>query len=260
MFDASTIGLEAGESTNRTEEKEVARLGNIIDVFGDPASAAAEIGAALHLTGAAAEAEVELAERISRHPRIGDLLRTGAIDLRRAKVIVDGITGVQAEIAEKALDRILPDAEELTTGQIRARLSRVCAELDPETARGRYQAATEQRRIVLSANPDTSANLAGYDLPADLAAAAAKRINWLARKAKTRNDPRTLDQIRADVFLDLLTGRSQAVNGSKPSVRTSSRERTHPLPLAALGYSPTSGGVIPEASPPAPSAADPPPQ
>ena len=34
-----------------------------------------------------------------------------------------------------------------------------------------------------------------------------RRINRLARAAKSANDPRTMDQIRADVLLDLLQGR-----------------------------------------------------
>ncbi len=189
-------------------------IGEITDVYGDPDAAAAEIGAALHLTRQASETEVELARQLAKQPPVWDLLRTGAIDIRRARVIVDGLRSVEDEVASQALDRILPEAAELTTGQLRSRLSRICMERDPQAAADRYQAGTEQRRVVLSANPDTTANLMGYDLPADLAAAAAKRINWLARKAKTRNDPRTLDQIRADVFLDLLTGRGHIIDGT----------------------------------------------
>jgi hypothetical protein len=37
--------------------------------------------------------------------------------------------------------------------------------------------------------------------------AVSKRINQLARTLKTRGETRTLDQIRADVFLDILEGR-----------------------------------------------------
>jgi hypothetical protein len=37
-----------------------------------------------------------------------------------------------------------------------------------------------------------------------------RRINRLAKAAKIADDPRTMDQIRADVFLDLLNGRQTA--------------------------------------------------
>jgi hypothetical protein len=36
-----------------------------------------------------------------------------------------------------------------------------------------------------------------------------RRINRLARAAKSKDDPRTMDQLRADVFMDLLSGRHQ---------------------------------------------------
>lgn len=184
----------------------------ISEVFDDREASAAEVGAALHLTRAASESEVKMADSLTQLPNVLAALGTGAIDQRRARTIVEGVKDVQPETAATILDRVLPDAPDLTTGQLRARLARVCAELDPGSANDRYEAGVEQRRVVLSANPDTTANLAGYDLPPDLASAAAKRINWLARKARTKDDPRTLDQIRADVFLDLLTGRGQSVS------------------------------------------------
>lgn len=143
------------------------------------------------------------------------------------------------------IDRVVPDASRLTTGQLRARVNKLCVEADPQAMARRYRVGVEQRRVVLQANPDTTANLCGFDLPADLAAAAAQRINWLARKAKTRKDTRTLDQIRADVLLDLLTGRGQT--GSVPAavdviidMETLTGETEHP------GHIPGFGPVIAE--------------
>ncbi|HEX6947333.1 MAG TPA: DUF222 domain-containing protein [Acidimicrobiia bacterium] len=192
-------------------------VSQISRVYGDPESAAAEIAAALQLTRAASRADVEFAEGLNRHRLVAQLLARGDVDIRRARVLLDAVQGLDQQTAERALHRVGPHAPSLTTGQLRARLSRICLELDPQSARDRYDAAIELRRVVLSANPDTTANLMGYDLPADLAAAAAKRIDWLARRAKTKDDPRTLDQVRADVFLDLLTGRCQTSSRSAPS-------------------------------------------
>jgi hypothetical protein len=63
--------------------------------------------------------------------------------------------------------------------------------------------------VVSDANPDGTANLSGLQLsPADTQAAA-RRINRMALDMRRSGDPRTIDQIRADVFLDLLTGRDQ---------------------------------------------------
>ena len=41
-----------------------------------------------------------------------------------------------------------------------------------------------------------------------------RRINRLARALKAKGDRRRIDQIRADIYLDLLTGRNQAEQGS----------------------------------------------
>jgi hypothetical protein len=62
-------------------------------------------------------------------------------------------------------------------------------------------------RVVCEPNDDGTANLSGYSLPADEANAALRRINRLAQGAKSKGDPRSIDQVRADVYLDLLCGR-----------------------------------------------------
>ncbi len=95
----------------------------------------------------------------------------------------------------------------LTTGQLRALLRKLCLAADPEDTKGRLQHAVEDRRIVLEANPAGSANLLLMDLPPDVAAAARERIDHLARMLPS--DERSMDQRRADVALDLLTGHSK---------------------------------------------------
>ena len=61
--------------------------------------------------------------------------------------------------------------------------------------------------MVSDANPDGTANLCGYQLPAERSQSAARRINRAAHQLKASGDPRSLDQIRADIYLDLLIGR-----------------------------------------------------
>jgi hypothetical protein len=58
-----------------------------------------------------------------------------------------------------------------------------------------------------TSNPDHTANLGIYSAPPEQVAAARNYIEKLARSLKTRNEPRTLDQLRSDVALDLLAGR-----------------------------------------------------
>lgn len=85
--------------------------------------------------------------------------------------------------------------------------------LDADGAKTRYNDAVEDRRVTSSANADGTANLHGLNLPAHRAGAAMRRINRLARAAKSAVDPRTMDQIRADVLMDLLQGKKSSHSG-----------------------------------------------
>ncbi len=70
--------------------------------------------------------------------------------------------------------------------------------------------------MIGEANPDGTANLLALNLPPESVAAMLERVNRLAKGAKTEGDRRTIDQIRADVLSDLVTGRglSSAPAGS----------------------------------------------
>jgi Domain of unknown function (DUF222) len=65
------------------------RAGSDEDLLGE--FAALEVGAALRLTRAAAQHEVAFAFDVTgRLPQVGELLEIGRIDVRRARVLVDG--------------------------------------------------------------------------------------------------------------------------------------------------------------------------
>ncbi len=169
--------------------------------------AAAEVRAALHLTRRAADAEVDLALALRhRLPAVADLLRRGAIDTARARILVDGTDHLPVGHARRICARILDMAPELTTGQLRARLRRLVLDDDPATAADRYRRRLDRRRLVAFQSPDGTIDLFGFDLPADRVAQAMDRIDALARSLRRTGEDRTMDQLRADVFLDLLSG------------------------------------------------------
>jgi hypothetical protein len=191
----------------------ISDLMNQIDVDPEIAhdSAAAEIGAALRLTRRAAETDLALALDLKeRLPDVWEALALGRIDLRRARVIVEGTAHLSEEAAREVAGRILEAAGRLTTGQLRALIRRVCVQADPDDANSRFREAVEGRRIEMDPTVDGTAHLYGLDLPPDRVQAAMGRINDLARSLKTADETRTLDQIRADVFLDLLDGQHHA--------------------------------------------------
>ena len=176
-------------------------------------SAAAEIRVALTLTRRAADAEVGFAlEMQQRLPRVFDMLTRGDIDVRRAKTMLHSTGHLSEDTARTVIDRVIEQAPGLTTGQLAARIRRLCIETDPDEAQQRYEDAVGERRVVVEANPSGTANLSGLDLAPYRVAAVSARINHLARSLNTTSEPRSIDQLRADVYLDLLMGTNHTAN------------------------------------------------
>jgi hypothetical protein len=78
---------------------------------------------------------------------------------------------------------------------------------DPGEAAKRYEGAVAERKVIAEPTVDGTANLMGLDLPPDRVRAVMGRIGELARSLKTGGETRSMDQLRADVLLDLLEGR-----------------------------------------------------
>lgn len=205
-------------------------------------AAAAEIRVALSLTRRSADHELSTALTLKeRLPVLWYRFHQGDLDLRRVKTIVHGTEHLSAEVAQAVVEEILPEASELTTGQIGARLRRLCVEVDPDDARSRFENAVDERRVVMQPTVDGTADLLGLHLQPDRAAAAADRINKMAQNLKTADEPRTIDQIRADVYLDILqgvegdgVGRRGVVN-IVTDLETLARLADHPGDLAGYG-------------------------
>ncbi len=176
-----------------------------VEVAHDAASA--EIRCALNLTRRAADSHLDFA-RTLRHrlPVVWDALLAGSIDVRRAKTIAYETAHLPDETARLVVDQIMVEAPDLTTGRIAARLRRLSIDAAPDEARDRYEHAVDGRKIVLTATDQDTATIAAYDLPPDRAARAVDRINRIANSLRTAGERRDMDQLRADVFLDLLNG------------------------------------------------------
>jgi hypothetical protein len=216
----------------------------LLDVPGETEMAAeAEIRVALTWTRRLAESELTFALDVQqRLPRLFTLLEAGALDVRRAKVIVDGTVHLSDGTAREVVDRILDDAPSLTTGQLQARIRKLCIQADADEAKNRYATAVEARRVVMQPTVDGTAHLFAFDLHPHDAAAASRHINRLARNAKSQHDRRTADQIRADVFVDLLCGRDAATDAAgrgtvdiRVDLDTLSGLNDHPGELAGYG-------------------------
>jgi len=205
--------------------------------------AAAEIRVALNLTRHAADIEMEFALELHRRlPRLFDMLASGDLDVKRAKVIERGTLHLSDATAQAVVDDIAEVAPSLTTGELRARLKALCIETDPDEAKDRYEAAVEDRRVVIEPTDMGTANLHAYDLPADEAAAIGNRLHVVAKSMHgTDGETRTMDQLRTDVLLDYLNGisRDAATSGGNVDVTLTMETLTgladHPGELAGFG-------------------------
>ena len=165
-----------------------------------------EIAAALTLTSRAAGRVLELAAGLARLPLTSAALAVGAIDLPRAAVIASELTGLDDGHAA-AVDRAVAGAAPgLTTGQLRAAARRAVIAADPAAARRRKEEALAEARVERWDEPAGTAALAGRDLPPVSVLAADQHLTTLAGQLRAAGAAGTLDNLRAAVYLALLTG------------------------------------------------------
>lgn len=181
-------------------------------------SAAAEIGLALRLTRRSADMELDLALDLrDRLPAVWHALHVGMVDLRRVRVLVYGTGHVSDSTAREVVGPLLEAAGMLTTGELSARLRRLCIAKDPDDAARRYELGIDARRVVAEPDPSGTCHLLGLDLPPDRVAAITGRLDRIARNLKRAGEARSMDNLRADALLDLLDpARQGTCNATEP--------------------------------------------
>lgn len=117
-------------------------------------------------------------------------------------------------LAAAVADTVIEQARQQTTAQLRARLRRLLIAADPDLASKKARRAIRDRRVASYTDEDTQlASLAGYELSPGRVAAVMERLDAIARASKAAGDQRSMDQLRADAFLDLLSGQGVALGG-----------------------------------------------
>ncbi|GEN79456.1 HNH endonuclease signature motif containing protein [Actinotalea fermentans] len=155
----------------------------------------------------------------------GDALARGEIDATKAHLVADALEDVPVPVALAVQDLVLDGAARRTPTQLARDVARALVEIDPDAAAERYAAARRGRRVdAPRVLPNGMAGIWAV-LPATSAVRLDSALGSLARSARTAGDPRTLDQLRADLLVDLTVG---AVEGSVAAVA-----------LAALGSAET---------------------
>jgi hypothetical protein len=167
----------------------------------------AEVAAALTLTGRSADALVGLARDLGRLPGVFAALFGGQIDRAKAVVFATELAAVNDPIAAAIVMALIRAAEQMTTGQLRAALRALVLLLAPQAMRRRAEKGRDEARVESWQESSGNWGIAGRELGGADAIIADKRLTAIAGALKNAGADGTLDQLRAAVFVALLTGR-----------------------------------------------------
>jgi hypothetical protein len=163
-------------------------------------SLVAELACALRMPERTADAMVDDSRAlVTELPTTLAALRSGEIGYRHAQIIADhGRTLDPATRAE--LERVaLPLAASTTPSALDRKIRGLRDRLDPSGMAERHRRAAADRTVECAGAKDGMAWLSAY-LPVAQAVAIYNRITETARALQLKNEPRTLTQLRADVF------------------------------------------------------------
>jgi len=179
----------------------------------------AEVAAAMNLSPMAASYLVSDAEALdTRWPKVAALLAEGRTDWRTVRLIIRRTDLVTDELIA-GLDRSLAARIGSWHGWSRQRIinavDAAVRAVDPDAARERRVAAEDDRHIGVNALDNGMAEVYGT-VAAATATAFDRRLSQLAKQA-CPEDPRTLDQRRADALAALTQGGRLACACGQPS-------------------------------------------
>ncbi|WP_018501100.1 HNH endonuclease signature motif containing protein [Parafrankia discariae] len=177
---------------------------------GADAFAPEEIAAAMAISPQSASAQLAFARTVTRRlPNAVHALRAGVLDLQRLRSLEKAVHPLDDRTAATVETQVLAGGARTNRRAFADVCKRTVTRIDPEGSADRAQTRRKDRRVRISPDDDGTSTLAAV-LPAEDAEACYQRINQTARSLgdnRPEGDDRTDDQIRADVLVDLLTGR-----------------------------------------------------
>ncbi|WP_442860107.1 DUF222 domain-containing protein [Arthrobacter sp. zg-Y179] len=187
--------------------------------------AASEVGALLSLPPMTAQRLlVDSSTLCSECPSVLAELEAGRLSYRKAQVICSTVVSLPEPTRIKLENRLLHEADGLTAAQLERKARRLYEGIVPESELNvRHRRAKNDRRVCLEPQLDGMCFLSAR-LPAPVGQAIFTGLTTCARSEQAAGDPRTVDQLRADIFTSVLLGESTVPGGGQ---RTASggRER-----------------------------------
>jgi Domain of unknown function (DUF222) len=188
----------------------------------------AEVAAAMNLSPMAASYLVSDAEALdTRLPEVAALLAEGRTDWRTVRLVISRTDLVTDDELVAKLDQSLAARIGNWHGWSRQRIinavDAAVRTIDPDAARERRIAAEDDRHIGINALDSGMAEVYGT-VAAAAATAFDRRLSQLAKQV-CAEDPRTLDQRRADALAALTEGRRLACACGRPDCTNRTDER-----------------------------------
>jgi hypothetical protein len=164
-----------------------------------------EIAIALRLTSMSAGRLLGVAAGLDRLPPVAAALAAGQIDWAKACLLTGELAVLTDEQALDIATRLLRQASDQTTGQLRAALARAILIADPHAADRRKKEGRKETRVELWHEPSGNAVLAGRELQCADAIAADAQLSADARWLRSRGMPGTLAELRAAAYVARLS-------------------------------------------------------
>lgn len=198
-----------------------------------------DLAAALRLSTLTAQDRLLFARELQRMPRLLELMRRGEITMMHARVATRETVGLDRQQLDAVLDRVLDEATQQTVGEFGSAVRRAAIAVGANPAERRKRALAD-RRISARPAPDGMSDLYGYLAAPDVAAIMTK-IDDAARRMDA-DDTRTLEQKRADAFVEFLLGEknSTAVMVNVVTVAESTLAGRDDEPAQLSGHGPIS--------------------
>jgi hypothetical protein len=170
--------------------------------------AADELSFAFHLTRQSAQDQIAYSCAVpDRLPATFAALAAGLIHPVHVRIIEDETSILTPEQAAEA-DAILAEAAQgKTFGELRAAAHRLVLRLDPDAARRRKEAAQRDASVRRFRENSGNAGMVARELPSDEVLASWQHIDQRAHDLRAAGAPGTLQELRAQAYLDLLQER-----------------------------------------------------
>ncbi len=178
--------------------------------------------------------------------------RDGVLDEDKVMIIARAVAVLDPAEARAAEALVLGRAGRLTPAGLRSAIARAVIEVAPDKARKRREQAAREARVERWAEVSGNAGLAGRELPAAQVFAADQKITAWARQLKQAGLAGSLDELRAQAYLDLLltnrAGKPASVMARRSAASTTGSSRTRSgrsssFPTARSGGPPRPGAA-----------------